>query len=78
MTKHAEPLRFHALDSLRASAMLLGIFLHMAWFFVPVAMAAPVVDRSANDWDVVWIPDNSRVSNASIFSNCRILCPSGS
>lgn len=50
MTTHAEPLRFHALDSLRASAMLLGIFLHMAWFFAPVAMGAPVIDRSANDW----------------------------
>ena len=45
MNHHAEPPRLHSLDALRASAMLLGIVLHIAWFYVPVAMGAPVVDR---------------------------------
>jgi surface polysaccharide O-acyltransferase-like enzyme len=49
MNPHAEPPRLHSLDALRASAMLLGIFLHIAWFYVPVAMAAPAVDRSATE-----------------------------
>ena len=39
--------RFHDLDALRASAMLLGIILHAAWLFVPESTLTPRTDRSA-------------------------------
>ena len=39
--------RYHDLDALRASAMLLGIVLHAALFLVPDAW--PVVDKKASD-----------------------------
>jgi peptidoglycan/LPS O-acetylase OafA/YrhL len=43
--------RYHSLDGLRASMMLLGIFLHAAWFFVPVWFGHPITDVSAN-WGI--------------------------
>ncbi len=43
--------RYHSLDGLRASMMLLGLFLHAAWFFVPVWFGHPITDVSAN-WGI--------------------------
>lgn len=40
--------RYHSLDGLRASMMLLGLLLHAAWFFCPVWFGHPITDVSAN------------------------------
>ena len=40
--------RYHSLDALRAFAMLMGIFLHVAWLFLPYEAGAPVIDAAAN------------------------------
>jgi peptidoglycan/LPS O-acetylase OafA/YrhL len=41
-------IRYHSLDGVRASMMLLGIFFHVAWFFMPVYFWHPITDASAN------------------------------
>ena len=43
--------RYHSLDGLRASMMLLGIVLHATWYFVPVWFGHPITDVSAN-WGI--------------------------
>jgi peptidoglycan/LPS O-acetylase OafA/YrhL len=42
--------RYHALDAMRASAMLLGIVFHAAWMYTPAQYGAPVIDSGANHW----------------------------
>jgi Acyltransferase family len=42
--------RYHALDAMRASAMLLGIVFHAAWMYTPAQYWAPVIDNGANNW----------------------------
>ncbi len=46
---NAQPIRYHALDGLRASMMLLGIVFHVAWFFQPTYLGHPITDNSANE-----------------------------
>jgi peptidoglycan/LPS O-acetylase OafA/YrhL len=41
--------RYHSLDALRAFAMLLGIFLHVAWFFLPYESGTPMMDIAVNE-----------------------------
>ena len=45
--------RYHSLDGLRASMMLLGIVLHAAWYFIPVWFGHPITDVSAN-WGIAY------------------------
>lgn len=45
---HQELPRYHALDAMRASAMLLGVVLHAAWMYVPAQWGAPVSDVTSN------------------------------
>jgi peptidoglycan/LPS O-acetylase OafA/YrhL len=40
--------RYHSLDALRASMMLLGVVLHAIWFFIPIWFGHPITDVSAN------------------------------
>lgn len=49
---HHELPRYHSLDAMRASAMLLGVVLHAAWMYVPAQWGAPVSDATANP--VTW------------------------
>ncbi len=51
-TNHQEPPRYHSLDAMRASAMLLGVVLHAAWLYVPAQWGAPVADATSNG--VTW------------------------
>lgn len=41
-------IRFHSMDGVRASMMLLGIFFHVAWFFLPTYAGHPITDAAAN------------------------------
>ncbi|TWU31750.1 Glucans biosynthesis protein C [Novipirellula artificiosorum] len=49
MRTDSNEIRFHSLDALRAYAMLLGIFFHAAWFFVPHYYGTTRTDVSANN-----------------------------
>jgi uncharacterized membrane protein len=49
------PDRLHALDAVRAFALLIGVVFHAAWSFQAIPWGAPVVDVSSNigfDWFV--------------------------
>ena len=39
--------RYHSLDGVRASMMLLGILFHAIWFFIPVYFWSPITDAAA-------------------------------
>jgi surface polysaccharide O-acyltransferase-like enzyme len=42
------PTRYFAMDALRATALLIGIFFHAVWSFIPVYFVAPIVDTSTS------------------------------
>jgi peptidoglycan/LPS O-acetylase OafA/YrhL len=49
LTSHSvQSVRYHSLDALRAFAMLMGIFLHAAWFFLPYESGVPIMDVAVN------------------------------
>lgn len=43
-----DPVRFYAMDALRASAMLLGIVFHAAWIFAPSFFWTPITELNGN------------------------------
>ncbi|HEX2973313.1 MAG TPA: acyltransferase family protein [Tepidisphaeraceae bacterium] len=51
MTQAGQPERYHALDSLRAIMMLLGVVLHATCAYVPAMQGAwPYLDEQNSDW----------------------------